>query len=226
MTGGDLLVWGVGPLLSYLLGGVPFGLLAGKLLKGIDLREHGSGNIGATNAVRVLGKSVGIPVFVLDVLKGLAPALVFSKLLASAGGAGEPEPVLRVLYGACAILGHTAPVYLRFKGGKAVATSAGVFLALAWLPTLIAFASWVILFLTTRYVSVASITAAVVLPVSLVILRRGELGEDPWLFTFAFLIGALVIVRHRSNLRRLLAGTENRFSPAAKDPEPEADEAQ
>src|SRR6059058_798918 len=141
---------------SYLLGSIPFGCVAGKI-RGIDIRKTGSGNIGATNVVRILGKRYGYPVFVLDFLKGFG-AVKFSMLLAT-----RPPPtfnlpeVFGVIAAACSVVGHIYPLWLRFKGGKGVATSAGALFALTTLGGLIALATWIVIFWLTRYVSVASV---------------------------------------------------------------------
>jgi glycerol-3-phosphate acyltransferase PlsY len=141
---------------AYLLGAVPFGLLMGKL-KGIDIRQHGSGNIGATNVLRVLGKPLGITTFVLDAIKGFVPAFFFHTWF----GATMDREILSVLCGAAAILGHNFPVFLGFKGGKGIATSAGVLIGIAPLAALAGVITWAVVFFASRYVSLASIVAAV-----------------------------------------------------------------
>src|SRR5256885_8143779 len=148
---------------SYLLGSIPFGCLAGRI-RGIDIRKVGSGNIGATNVVRVLGKRYGYPVFVLDFLKGFG-AVKFSMLLATGPPPAFNLPeVFGIIAAACSVVGHIYPLWLRFKGGKGVATSAGALLALTALGGLIALATWIAIFWLTRYVSVASLTAAATPP--------------------------------------------------------------
>ena len=158
MTSGEVGLCAAGAVVSYLLGAVPFGLLAG-LLKGIDIRAHGSGNIGATNAMRVLGKPVGLTVHALDIGKGFAASFVLARLFAR-GDLGL-VPALGIACGSAAIVGHVFPVYLKFKGGKGMATSLGVFVGLAWLPTVIAAALWLVVRQLTRYVSVASMASVV-----------------------------------------------------------------
>src|SRR5215813_12539669 len=155
---------------SYLLGSIPFGYLAGRLV-GIDIRQAGSGNVGATNVVRVLGRGYGYPVFVLDVLKGFA-AVKISMLMAS----GRPQEwnspeIFGILAAVSSVLGHLYPPWLKFKGGKGVATSAGALLALTPVATLIGIAVWIMVFWLSRYVSLASITAAVVLPIVIRLVR-------------------------------------------------------
>lgn len=195
-------------VLSYLFGSVPYGFLLGKIL-GKDLRREGSGNIGATNAVRVLGKKWGYLVFFLDFLKGFLPVLLFRFL-----GFGEGQLVLSGLF---VILGHNFPVWLKFKGGKGIASSGGVILALfpPWI-FVAALAAWVALFFGTRYVSLASIGAALAIAASACTLSA--IGSMSWfLASIACAISLLGILRHRANISRLLAGTEPRFSKKPKN---------
>jgi acyl phosphate:glycerol-3-phosphate acyltransferase len=183
---------------GYLLGSLPFGYWLPRLVRGEDIRERGSGNIGATNVVRVYGKRLGITVALLDVAKGFAAAA----LGIWAGGA-----LVGVLAGAAAMLGHARPVFLRFeKGGKMVATAGGAFLALAPLAALACLGVWIVVFLLTRYASVASITTAFAL-VGFVLL----LGADWPVVAFAAAGTAAIVFLHRHNLRRLAGGTEHRF---------------
>ena len=185
---------------SYLLGSVPFGLLVARS-RGIDIRKVGSGNIGATNVLRSVGKSWGILVFVLDFLKGLLPALL-------AGPISHHAVADAGLYcGVAAIAGHNWPVWLGFKGGKGVATSAGVLAGAAPLTILPGVGAWVVVLLASRYVSLASILAALVVAASAWIFY----GDHPVLAGLLTLLAALVVLRHKSNIRRLLRGEENRF---------------
>jgi glycerol-3-phosphate acyltransferase PlsY len=182
---------------SYLLGAVPFGYLAGRL-RGIDLRRHGSGNTGGTNAIRVLGARYGVPAMALDVAKGVAPVV----LARHVDGLG-----LAVLAGVAAMLGHTFPVFLGFGGGKGVATAAGVTLALVPWLTAALFAVWIVVVLFTRYVSVGSITIALGLIVGLFLL------DEPWpVRAFGLFASGMVLWRHRTNVARLRAGTEHRVN--------------
>lgn len=198
---------------SYLLGSIPFGYLAGRLC-GVDIRTKGSGNIGATNALRVLGKKWGYSVFLLDFLKAWLPV----KLALGWGIAlmVHPASAPGALAGLCALLGHSFPVWLGFKGGKGIASSAGVIVGLFSLPVfLICLGLWLLLFTVTRYVSVASIVAAAALPVTvgtLYLLHRAD-----WLgLTVSIVMAFLAIWRHRSNIARLRAGTEPRFERKKK----------
>ncbi len=198
---------------GYLLGSVPFGLLIARL-KGIDIREHGSKNIGATNVWRVCGRKYGLPVFLLDAAKGVAAvflarwlAVYFSGDVAWAGIAGAL---------AC-VLGHSFPVWLNFKGGKGVATSLGVLLSLLPWEGLGAFVVWLVVFFASRYVSLASIAAAAGLVVLAIVSQLLGWGHGWPTVGFAVVVAALVIVRHKANIQRLLAGTENRFGRKKKE---------
>ncbi len=210
-----LSLWGTGALfivLAYFMGSVPFGYLAGKM-RGIDLREHGSGNIGATNAVRVLGKKIGLSVFVLDFLKGLLPVLLV-KGFAPAGMSDMSLNTLFVLTAMAAVLGHTYTCWLGFKGGKGVATAAGVLVALLPWSALAVVGIWAVVFGLSRYVSLASILGALSFPV-FVLFQFGcfsgrPLGGGLPLVVFSFIICLLVVLKHVANIKRLLAGTESR----------------
>jgi acyl phosphate:glycerol-3-phosphate acyltransferase len=197
---------------SYLLGSIPFGFLAGRLA-GIDIRKAGSGNVGATNVVRVLGKRYGYPVFALDFLKGFG-AVKVSMLMAAPGRPPEwnSSEIVGILAAMSSILGHLYPPWLKFKGGKGVATSAGALLALTPVPTLIGVAIWIIVFWMTRYVSLASITATVVLPIVILVVTSQDPNNGKPLVYASACVAAVVIWRHRSNLSRLIRGTEPRFT--------------
>jgi glycerol-3-phosphate acyltransferase PlsY len=186
-------------LAAYVLGSFPTSYLVGRL-RGIDLREHGSGNLGGTNAYRVLGASAGIPVVLVDVVKGYAPAAFFP--LWDGASAGS----LALLYGLLAIAGHVWSVFVRFRGGKGVATGGGVLIALAPLAALIALLVWIGVVALTRFVSVGSLIATTIVPVV------AHLTEAPW-STVVFCAGVVAFVwwTHRDNLRRLARGEENRF---------------
>jgi acyl phosphate:glycerol-3-phosphate acyltransferase len=195
-------------LAAYLIGSIPSGYLAGRA-KGIDLRKEGSGNIGATNALRVLGKKWGYLVFAADIFKGwLSVTLAYA--LANRY-APEQVTVAGILAALFAVVGHNFPVWLGFKGGKGIATSAGIMIALfpIWI-FLVALGVWVALFYGTRYVSVASIAGAISLPVTTGLLALG--GKCDWLLVpVAVLMCILATWRHKSNIQRLLAGTEKKF---------------
>lgn len=201
-------------LLSYLLGSIPTGYLVAKA-KGVDIRSVGSGNIGATNVFRILGKGAGIFVLTADALKGALAVLVVAPVIW-----GEPpchchdhELVqAQGFAGISAILGHNYTCWLKFKGGKGVATTAGVFAALAPSAFGIALATWLVVFAVSRYVSLASIVAAAALPLAVWLMGNGAL-----LIGVSTALGALAIYKHKANLQRLLAGTESRIG--AKKPE-------
>ena len=190
---------------AYLLGSIPFGLLIGRM-RGIDIRQVGSCNIGATNVMRSVGKGWGILTLLLDALKGYIPAAAFPLLLMQAGLLDDQHAWLKIACGCAAILGHNFPVFLRFKGGKGVATSAGVLLGIAPLALLIGLGAFAVVFATSRFVSVGSITAAIIVPLAGFWLYEGRL--IPIVLT---VLGLLVIWRHKANIRRLLNGTENRI---------------
>lgn len=194
---------------SYLLGSVPFGYLAGRFA-GVDIRNFGSGNVGATNVVRVLGKGYGYPVFALDFLKGFG-AVQISMHTASGGPSGWKSPeIFGIAAAISCVIGHSYPVWLKFKGGKGVATSAGALFALTPIAGAIGVAIWIGMFCVTRYVSVASVTASAVLPfVILAISWHSEIPKA--IFFFSLCVAAIVIWRHRSNLSRLIRGVEPRF---------------
>jgi len=198
---------GVLVVCTYLLGAAPFGYLIARA-QGVDIRKLGSGNIGATNVGRVLGKRWGALCFALDVGKGFVPTLIVRLLHSEDAGVS----LAAVLTGLAAIVGHNWPVYLGFRGGKGVATSCGVFLALFWQGVVIALAIWAVIVALTRYVSVGSMAAAVALPVYALAFQEHPLGREGIALTgFTALVAALTIFRHRANIARLLKGTENRI---------------
>lgn len=190
-------------VIAYLAGSIPSAYLAGKL-RGVDLTQHGSGNLGATNVVRVLGAPTGVVVFAADVAKGLLPVVLLPPYVATAH-----RVLVALALGVVAILGHVRSAFLRWRaGGKGVATATGVFLGLAWLPTLIAFCVWVLVFATSGYVSLASLMGAIALPAALAFL--GASFTDP-VFIAAVLIALFVFYTHRANIGRLRRGEEHRF---------------
>lgn len=193
---------------AYLIGSVPSGYLAGRA-KGVDLRKEGSGNIGATNALRVLGKKWGYLVFAADAFKGWL-AIMLAWVIAAKWNP-DASIALGVLAAALTMIGHIFPVWLGFQGGKGIATSAGVMIGLfpIWV-FLFGVTIWLFLFFTTRYVSVASIAAAISLPTSSIVLTL--LGQCDWIRSaIAFIMCLLAVWRHVPNIQRLLAGTEKKF---------------
>lgn len=189
-------------IVSYLLGSIPSSFIAGKIAGNIDIRQYGSGNAGATNVLRVLGLKAAIPVFLADVLKGVLATLIGKRM----GG-----DALAALAGFAAIVGHNWPVFLNFRGGKGIATSFGVLLVLFPLISFILFMAGVIVIAITRYVSLGSITAAVLFPILLLIF-----GYEWKMVLFGIAVGSLAIYRHRSNITRLLEGRENKLGQRAR----------
>ena len=189
-------------LASYLVGATPTSFIAGKVGRGIDLREHGSKNLGATNVYRILGWKYAIPVALFDIAKGAVPVLLFS------------HPAwLTVAVGAAAVLGHMFSPYVSFKGGKGVATAAGMFLALAPVAVLLAILVWGLCLWLTGYVSLSSIVAVLTVPISISFLQPGS----TYTFWASVLLVALIIFAHRRNISRLVAGTESRFRTRPSD---------
>lgn len=191
--------------IAYCVGAIPTGYLFGRILKNLDIREHGSKNMGATNVFRVLGKGPGAAVLIIDILKGVLPVALLPNIF------GFYNPLILVLIGVVAVAGHNWTVFLKFKGGKGVATSLGVLIGLAiQIPTLrpvlaLTIAVWLIMFLPTGYVSLASITAAIALPIFMVLFNA------PFaIIIMSILICVFIVVRHRANISRLVKGQENK----------------
>lgn len=195
---------------AYLVGSIPFGLFAGFAC-GVDIRTVGSGNIGATNVLRCVGKKVGLMVFALDFLKGALPVLAARLYHPTAVEGGVHGSWIVAGVAMMAILGHNFPVWLKFRGGKGVATSAGALLAFLPWPLLGGVAVWLLLFLITRYVAVASIGAAFVIPLGVGVEALVRKQPDAAAMAFAAVAAMMVIWRHRTNIQRLLEGREHRF---------------
>ena len=185
-------------VLAYFMGAIPSGVWLGKIFKNIDVRDYGSKNSGATNSYRVLGAKLGIAVLIIDVLKGFIPLYIASKFNLAYNDL--------VILGLVAILAHTFSCFISFKGGKGVATSLGVFLFLAPVITLILLAIFILVVYFTKYISLGSITAALLLPIFTFFTHR-----DSYLFALSVIIAIFVIYRHKTNISRLLSGTENKF---------------
>ena len=226
------------PILAFLLGSIPFGLLIAKS-RGINIREHGSGNIGATNVLRIVGKKYGIACFVLDFLKGFIPALLAYNLYEFSGAdetmmiaflrehainLGDNQfkaQALKVFTGLCAILGHNYSPWVNFKGGKGIATSIGVLIAFMPFGAAILIVIFILTYKITRYISLASIIAAGSLPFLVLYgsWSHGKLANGTWdkpLLIFATFIGLMAIWKHRSNIKNLIAGKEHKFAPKNK----------
>jgi acyl phosphate:glycerol-3-phosphate acyltransferase len=195
---------------SYLIGSIPAGYIAGRIV-GIDIRTVGSGNIGATNVTRVLGKRYGYPVFIVDFLKGFAAVGMSIMMAKRAQPVLIPSELFGVVGAVACVLGHSFPVWLDFRGGKGVAASAGALFGLMPRVALIAVAVWLIVFYLTRYVSVASMTAALAVPITILSMMFLGQTDGTTLLYFSICLAAVVIFRHRSNLSRLVRGTEPRF---------------
>jgi len=198
---------------AYLLGSIPTGFLVAKA-KGIDIRSVGSGNIGATNAMRVLGKPAGIFVLLMDAAKGFG-AVWLAALLLKQFNANADVETARIIAGIFAVLGHNYTCWLKFKGGKGIATTAGVYLALAPWAVLVGLVVFILAVVFTKYVSVGSIAAAVALPATVWIMTP----QNIFLGIVSTALGALAIYKHKSNIQRLLAGTENRLGKKTSTPE-------
>ena len=219
------------PLLAFLLGSIPFGLIIARA-KGIDIRQHGSGNIGATNVLRVIGKKYGISCLFLDALKGFIPTVVAISCIRYAGMHNplaipglaafsqeftiQTAQIFQVLTGLSAVLGHNYSPWIAFRGGKGIATSAGVLIALMPAAIVIIIVVWSAVFLISKYVSLASIVAAAILPLLTLYGSwfHGKIQDGTWnkaLFVFTLIMAILAIWKHRGNITRLRQGTENRF---------------
>jgi glycerol-3-phosphate acyltransferase PlsY len=233
-----MLALGVVILLSYLVGSIPSSIWVGKLVKGVDIRNHGSGNAGATNTFRLLGWRPGVAVLAIDFFKGYTSSFWISQLAYYIGSGPvalfpywEVDPFLMIVCGLAAIVGHMFPLYANFDGGKGMATAAGMLCGIEPVSVGITAAVFAIVMFTTRYVSLASLVGAFIYPLILVMLRYG-LGWDidGSILIFAAITALGIIIKHRGNIKRLLNGTENRvssFEPAVgwlnKEEKPQSD---
>jgi len=200
-----------GILLSYLIGSIPTGFIFGRLLKGIDIREHGSGNIGATNVLRTLGTVPGIIVLVIDILKGLLPVLILGGLIMKKT-AGIPQELVLIPLAIACICGHIWTVFLNFNGGKGIATSLGALIGLAFsvnglnIILILVVLTWLLVFLLSRMVSLASIIAAILLPALMAVF-----GQSRLLLIGGVLLALFALYRHTENIKRILMGTEKKI---------------
>lgn len=202
----------VAALAAYILGSIPFSYLAGRIFAGIDLRQHGSGNLGASNTFRILGARAAVAVLVLDVAKGFVPVYM-APIANNMQGLLALRPMgdhwLMLVAALFAVLGHMFSLFLRFSGGKGIATSAGAFMALSPWAFMAAFLVWLLVFVATRIVSAGSISAALALPVIVLLLQRTGLANRHWsLLALSCAIAIVVLIKHRGNISRLLAGEE------------------
>lgn len=193
--------------LAYLLGSIPTGYMVGKRVKKIDIRQHGSGNVGATNVFRVMGKKWGAIVLICDILKGTAATAIIAT--APDAFVNLSHPLKQLLFGGAAICGHTFSPWLKFKGGKGVATAAGALLGIFPLAAVSAILVWTVSFLISRYVSISSILAAVCFPVLLLIFDR-HVESFGLIFSVSLILAGLIVYNHRANIQRLIDGKENR----------------
>ncbi|MDO8662576.1 MAG: glycerol-3-phosphate 1-O-acyltransferase PlsY [Candidatus Omnitrophota bacterium] len=205
------MLWTVlGIIISYFIGSIPTAYIFGRLIKGVDIRKFGSGNVGATNALRLLGKGWGITVLVLDILKGFLPVIFLYNILGSKSNLSLET--FCILIGVSCICGHNWTIFLRFKGGKGVATTLGVFLGLSVIiPGLkivlgLTILVWLVTFMIRRVISLASILAALSFPLFAILFR-----QSPGLTFISILLAAFIIFRHKSNIKRILAGKETRL---------------
>lgn len=201
----------IAAVIAYLLGSFPAGYIAGRLA-GVDIRKVGSGNVGATNVTRFLGKRFGYPVFLVDFVKGFAAvsaAVIIAKASQSSAAFVDFCAATAAVF---SVVGHSYPVWLRFEGGKGVATCLGCLFGLNWIVAVTLCVVWIVVFQATRYVSLASIASATALPITVAMLLFFKQLQTPILFYFALCLGGLIILRHRSNLSRLFKGTEPRFN--------------
>lgn len=204
----------LGLILSYFIGSIPTAYLFGRLFKGIDIRRHGSGNVGATNAFRVLGPKIGIAVLLIDAIKGVIPVVFLADFLPIAGQSFISDiTTLRVLLGVTAVLGHSFTVFLKFKGGKGMATTLGVLIGLSIeIPTvkiilILEVAIWLALFLLSRIVSLASVVSAITFPIFFVVFKQATS-----LVIMSLSLAIFIIYRHKSNIYRLLHNQEPRLN--------------
>jgi len=198
-------------LVAYLLGSIPSGYIAGRIA-GVDVRKVGSGNVGATNVTRVLGKQFGYPVFIVDFAKGLVAVAVAEVIAKDAQSTPKFVDLCTTLAAIFSVIGHSYPIWLGFKGGKGVATSLGSLFGLNWVAATVGCIVWIVAFQATRYVSLSSIAAALALPVTVATMMFLKQLQTPILLYFVLCLATIIVLRHRSNLSRLLKGTEPRFA--------------
>ncbi|MCD6176344.1 MAG: glycerol-3-phosphate 1-O-acyltransferase PlsY [Candidatus Cloacimonetes bacterium] len=191
---------------AYILGSIPTSYIMGKLIKGIDIRDFGSGNVGATNALRILGTKVGVFTLIIDIGKGFL-AVNIARIIIE-----DPTDLIMILTGLFAILGHIFTIFLKFKGGKGVATSAGVFIALVPVPIAIALFVFIITVWLSKFVSLGSILAAFTLFISELIINIRNSFTKIEILIFTFIITLFIIIRHKANIQRLINGNENKIS--------------
>ena len=191
---------------AYILGSIPTSYIMGKLIKGIDIRDFGSGNVGATNALRILGTKVGVFTLIIDIGKGFLAVNIARFII------HEPTDLIIILIGLFAIIGHIFTIFLKFKGGKGVATSAGVFIALVPIPVALALVVFVVTVWLSKFVSLGSILAALTLFVAELVINILNSFSELEILIFTFIIALFIIIRHKANIQRLINGNENKIS--------------
>lgn len=196
-------------LISYLIGSIPTSYIIAKLLRGIDIRDYGSGNIGATNLIRVVGKTPGIIALLLDVFKGVLPLVLLAQIFYRPQMAIS-KPLFSVVLGLCVVFGHIWTIFLRFKGGKGVATTIGVFIGLMPLVTTLALVIWLIVVLLTKYVSLGSLVMAVSLPLLMIIF-----SQPTEYILFSVILCIFICYKHKDNIKRLIEGREFKIGERA-----------
>ena len=202
---------------AYLIGSIPTSVWLGKFYHGIDIRDHGSGNAGATNTFRIFGKKLGIVVLIVDILKGWIAVKLFYVLYESGQSVDELFN-LKIRLGICALLGHVFPIYVGFKGGKGVATLLGIILALNHEAALMSIGVFLIVFIVTRYVSLSSIVAGLFFPIVVMVISK---TSQPAMVVFALMISVAVVITHQKNIERLLSNKESRVKLFSKKTQPE-----
>jgi len=209
-------------VLAYLIGSIPSSVWVGKIYKGIDVREHGSGNAGATNTFRVLGWKAGVVVVIMDFVKGFTVTVYISKLAIYLGGlpeyfTGENEVVMRIIVGIIAVIGHTLPIWAQFRGGKGMLTAGGMLYGVEPISITITILTFILVISTTRYASLASIVASIVYPIILVVMKF-FLGYtiNPLVLVIAIILCGFLIFKHKTNITRLLNGTETKVGSKSK----------
>jgi glycerol-3-phosphate acyltransferase PlsY len=202
----ELLLISVGVIVSYLIGSMPTALWVGKAFYGLDIREHGSGNSGATNTFRVLGKKAGSAVLLIDIIKGLTAASLV-RYLAFVDPGTIKFVNLQLLFGLSSVLGHIFPIYSKFKGGKGIATLVGMVLGIHYLSALACIILFVVILFSTRYVSLSSILAALAFPLIAVLVYK---NEEPMFIAFGIAAAIMVVLTHQKNIVRLVSGNENK----------------
>jgi acyl phosphate:glycerol-3-phosphate acyltransferase len=205
-----MLIIFTGVLVAYLIGSIPTAVWYGRIFHGIDIRQHGSGNSGATNSLRIMGKRAGIFVLLIDVLKGFL-AIKFASIL-SQNTDNQPVELISVLLGGAVVVGHIFPVFAQFKGGKGVATALGVILAVNPLMALGSIILFILIVFLTRYVSLGSMLGGLSFPILMLIFQN----KNPIYIYFGFGLAILLMITHRENIKKLLSGTENKFNSNKK----------